>query len=136
MKILFLSFFLVLCPLLYSQGNLHFNQVKLVTTVQTVPTGKVWKVESATYNGGAPFPNSSANYAFPAGPLQTRGFESIMSYSVNGQLNYFPVSYSINGNFSSVNLMAHFPLWLPEGSTLAVGTNMGYLSVLEFNIIP
>jgi hypothetical protein len=136
MKILILALFSVLGSQLYSQGNLQFNQVKLVTTVQTVPTGKVWKVESATYNGGAPFPNSTANYAFPVGSLQTRGFESIMSYSVNGQLNYFPVSFSINGNFSSGNLMAHFPLWLPEGSTLAVGTNMGYLSVIEFNIIP
>jgi hypothetical protein len=125
---------------LYSQGNLQFNQVKLVSTVETVPVGKVWKVESAAYNGGAPFTNSSAIYAFPGSTNQPRGFESIMSYSVNGQLNYFPVTYTIGGTsvqFSnSVNGVAHFPLWLPEGSTLAVGTNMRHLSVLEFNIIP
>ena len=140
MKILTLSFFLVLCSLLYSQGNLQFNQVKLVSTVETVPTDKVWKVESAAYNGGAPFANSSSNYGFPGVTLQNRGFESIMSYSVNGQLIYFPVSYAIGsstvGHLTSVDGVAHFPLWLPAGSTLAAGTNMRYLSVIEFNIIP
>ena len=49
MKILILSFFLVLCSLIYSQGNLQFNQVKLVGDAPlTVPTEKVWKIESAT----------------------------------------------------------------------------------------
>jgi hypothetical protein len=55
MKILITSFFLVLCSLLYSQGNLQFNQVLTgsatlgtngVSTILTVPTGKVWKIES------------------------------------------------------------------------------------------
>jgi hypothetical protein len=32
----------------YAQGNLQFNQVKLIgSTPETVPTGKVWKIESA-----------------------------------------------------------------------------------------
>jgi len=29
-----------------------------------------------------------------------------------------------------------FPFWLPSGSTLAVGGNVGGLSVIEFNVIP
>ena len=29
-----------------AQGNLQFNQVKLVTTAEAVPAGKVWKVEN------------------------------------------------------------------------------------------
>ncbi len=32
-----------------AQGNLQFNQVKLVTSQQTVPANKVWKVESVIY---------------------------------------------------------------------------------------
>jgi hypothetical protein len=135
--ILILALFSTLGSQLYSQGNLQFNQVKLVSTVETVPTDKVWKVESAAYNGGAPFANSSSNYGFPGVTLQNRGFESIMSYSVNGQLIYFPVSYAIgSAQLTSVDGVAHFPLWLPAGSTLAAGTNMRYLSVIEFNIIP
>ena len=35
---------------LKAQGNLQFNQVKLVTTLETVPAGKAWKVESVIYN--------------------------------------------------------------------------------------
>lgn len=31
----------------FAQGTLQFNQVKLVTAQETVPAGKVWKVESA-----------------------------------------------------------------------------------------
>lgn len=31
----------------FSQGSLQFNQVKLVTAAESVPEGKVWKVESA-----------------------------------------------------------------------------------------
>ena len=38
------AFFAVLYA--YAQGNLQFNQVKLVSTVETVPAGKVWKLEN------------------------------------------------------------------------------------------
>ena len=39
---------LTLSSISFSQGNLQFNQVKLVgDSPQTVPTGKVWKIESA-----------------------------------------------------------------------------------------
>jgi len=49
MKILLLSFFLLPFSFLYSQGNLQFNQVKLVGDApSTVPAEKVWKIESAT----------------------------------------------------------------------------------------
>jgi hypothetical protein len=43
-------FFVLLClPLITKgQGNLQFNQVKMVgSTAETVPAGKVWKIESA-----------------------------------------------------------------------------------------
>jgi hypothetical protein len=49
MKILILALFSALSSQLYSQGNLQFNQVKLVgDSPLTVPTEKVWKIESAT----------------------------------------------------------------------------------------
>ena len=55
MKILILSFFLVLCSVLYSQGNLQFNQVLTFEPGEsyTVPTGKVLKIESVSMNGNA-----------------------------------------------------------------------------------
>jgi hypothetical protein len=46
MKKLYLILFVLLNQLAYAQGNLQFNQVKLVTALETVPAGKVWKIES------------------------------------------------------------------------------------------
>ncbi len=47
MRHVVLVFFGFLMPfVLFSQGNLQFNQVLLLTATGTVPSGKVWKVES------------------------------------------------------------------------------------------
>lgn len=122
MKILILSFFLVLSSLLYAQGNLQFNQVKLVSTVETVPSGKVWKVENAIFAGGTPFTITTYTYGS-------------MSYAVNGLACYISSSGGppTGNNYANAST---FPFWLPAGSSLASGSNMRYLSVLEFNIIP
>jgi hypothetical protein len=144
MKKVFLFSLLSLCSLLFvpcstAQGNLQFNQVKLVSTVETVPTGKVWKVESATYAGGSIFcvgggPTGGTVYCtLSSNALQNYSVIGIMSYSINGQPNY--ISDIVYSNSISAQL-SPFPFWLPASSTLAVGTSMRYLSVIEFNIIP
>ena len=102
----------------FSQGNLQFNQVKLVSIQETVPAGKVWKVENAIVIDG---------------------------YLVNINARYYAMSYNLNGvtsvittsnNSSNISpTPGSFPFWIPAGSTLAAGTNMRYLSVLEFNIV-
>jgi hypothetical protein len=54
-------FFIFLGSKLFAQNNLQFNQVKLVgSTSETVPTGKVWKIESAplTLKNGIRIPPS------------------------------------------------------------------------------
>jgi hypothetical protein len=125
MKILILALFSALSSLLYSQGNLQFNQVKLVSAVETVPAGKVWKVEGAIFSGGAPFGVST----------YTLGS---MSYAING-INCI-IANSLAGAGSTINnAPVHdnaFPFWLPVGSTLSAGNNMRYLSVIEFNVVP
>ena len=50
MKTLYIALFILLNHLAFAQGNLQFNQVKLVTALETVPAGKVWKIESVIYN--------------------------------------------------------------------------------------
>ncbi len=118
----------------FSQGNLQFNQVKLVSTQETVPTGKVWKVESASYNGGAPFANALTSYSYVLGG--NRGFEGIMRFAVNGNNIVIASNFEHDsGGFSSVQNTV-FPMWLPSGTTLAAGTNVRYLSVIEFNVLP
>ncbi len=108
-----------------AQGNLQFNQVKLVSTVETVPAGKVWKVEMAAYNGGNPI--------LAAGNLQQ--FVTIMIISINSNNIFIPGSYN-NYGYTGASFPSFFPIWLPAGTTLAAGTNVRFLSVIEFNIIP
>jgi hypothetical protein len=105
-----------------AQGNLQFNQVKLVSTSEIVPSGKVWKVENAIFAGGTPFTITTYTYGS-------------MSYAVNGLACYISSSGGppTGNNYANAST---FPFWLPAGSSLASGSNMRYLSVIEFNIIP
>jgi len=94
-----------------AQGNLQFNQVLLLdgntnTPTYTVPVGKVWKIESLTAS------------------------------NVNGYL-----SLTINGSPSAVlqvmNGGNNLPFWVPAGTVVGFYiTNVGKVSVLEFNIVP
>jgi hypothetical protein len=113
-----------------AQGNLQFNQVKLVTTVQTVPANKVWKVENI----------------LPSAALTVSGFTSSsinFTLLVNGTAIYW-LSSSNAGNNTGAGLVSspvtqtigQNPIWLPSGTTLAVGSNVNSISVIEFNIIP
>jgi hypothetical protein len=120
--VVIISFFSVVS--IAAQGNLQFNQAKLVSTVQTVPAGKVWKVESIQYQGG------------PAFYLNTQGIRSIegtLSFQINGVVIYPSLHYmATNGAVP----FQSFPIWLPAGSTLAAGSGTAFLSVIEFNIVP
>jgi hypothetical protein len=122
---------------LFGQGNLQFNQVKLVSTLETVPTGKAWKVENATYGGGLVFCVAGTTGSSYCGSnlnnISAMALIGVMSFTVNGQPNY--ISILSSGAGFSPNLYP-FPIWLPAGTTLSVGTNMLYLSIIEFNIIP
>jgi hypothetical protein len=122
--LLFVSF-----NLLQAQGNLQFNQVKLVSTIQTVPASKVWKVESVSYSGGnSILIGTTSTYGYP--------IHSFMSFKINGLNNHYPiVLHQTYGGTTSINLV-NMPIWLPAGSTLEASTNVNFLSVIEFNIVP
>lgn len=122
--------FLILCILLAnavcSQNNLQFSKVisesfTLPTagygagiqysTLRTVPTGKVWKIES-----------------MGSGSEQASGFE------ING--NRFPF-YSNQPH----SILKQNPIWLSAGTTLRFFTNdqynpiSFYFSIIEFNVV-
>jgi hypothetical protein len=120
----------------FAQGSLQFNQVLLVNTLDTVPANKVWKIEALAYNGGAPFASQSASYSFIFNG--TRGFDCIARFLINGNPVVIPTTY-LQNNFNSTsgaNFPFSFPMWLPAGTTLNPQTNISYLSVIEFNVIP
>ena len=139
MRHVVLVFFGFLMPfVLFSQGNLQFNQVLLLTATGTVPSGKVWKVESVL--------SSSTLAAYNDNP------SSVNTVSLNILVNGITVtversSVGIASQTGSAGVMrAHWgyasggvtrlPFWLPAGSTLAPSTNAMGVSVIEFNVLP
>lgn len=123
--------FLFLSFRLFSQGNLQFNQVKLVSSVETVPAGKVWKIE---------------NILPGVRPTTTSWGNSTLDFiiNINNQTVYYLSSESkgnLYGNgqtgISSISVgIGNSPIWLPAGSTLSAGTNVLSVNVLEFNLVP
>ena len=135
MKNIGLFFIIICCSIFsYSQGNLQFNRVITLTggvsvygggvinsSPQTVPVGKVWKIEHV---GG------SIN--------QTYNGIGRMGVLVNNNVSIF---------HSTSPVLDHSitPLWLKEGDNIAFYTCCGgggtnewtyIISIIEFNVIP
>ena len=116
-----------------AQGNLQFNQVKLVTSIETVPLGKVWKIESVIYN----IAPTASGYQSTAGACNSTCYEStgieIAGIPTKVGQGTQPASYS---NLVYTHSYTILPLWIPAGTTLSGGTCLNKISVIEFNIIP
>jgi len=131
LRILFVVTLFLSLPTFKAQGNLQFNQVKLVSVAETVPVGKVWKVE---------------NILPSVRPTTTSWSNSTLDFTilVNGQTVYYLSAESkgslIGNGLTGITSMAAgiggSPLWLPAGTSLAVGQNILSINVVEFNIIP
>lgn len=103
---------------LTAQKSLEFNQVKLVTTQETVPNGKVWKIE---------------NIGSPVFYYVSAGSSTTPSIKVNGNHIYiFKLRTTQNQTYYG-NQSYFFPIWLPSQTTLAVGNSINFISVIEFN---
>lgn len=131
MKFLFAIVLTLLSFLGFGQYNLQLNQVVLVSnTLQTVPAGKVWKVESYMQAGiAAPDMievGGSCAYSDRHHPM-----------IVNGQ-TYFLINGSPGHGSSGTFLAASniLPMWLPAGATLRTACAKDVLSVIEFNLVP
>jgi len=134
MKTLYIILFILLNHLAFAQGNLQFNQVKLVTALETVPAGKVWKIESVIYNiaeGSTTY--QTGNY----GNCNTNDYNSaaiiVAGTPTKVGQGTSPLAYS-NGAY--VHSYTILPIWLPAGTTLSGGICLNKISVIEFNITP
>ncbi len=118
----------------YSQSSLEFNQVKLISTEETVPNNKVWKIVSVA---------ASSNLALTGGGLTKSQSTQII---VNSQIVHVTQVSSWVGDSSGSNAnprphgitsiqITNLPMWLPEGSTLQSGINVNHISVIEFNLV-
>ncbi len=129
MKKILLSTFLLLSNLACAQGNLQFNQViRVVEVLQTVPTGKVWKVESYLENEliNSNSSSSSCTSSTIHRPL-----------IINNGFYYF-IGDVAWGSTNSLQMMNHnkFPIWLKSGDQIRTTCSSDFASVIEFNIVP
>jgi len=129
-KVIFLFTFFLTQLVCFSQGNLQFNQViRVNNSAQTVPSGKVWKVE--TYMQANTSISEFTEYPTCNFPDRQHPFliNSVPYYQINGS----------PGHGSSGIMMAVgnlFPLWLKAGEVLQTTCPNNFLSVIEYNVVP
>jgi hypothetical protein len=107
-----------------AQNIMEFSRVLLVESLDTVPQGKIWKVSNIMQTQFSHGYNQENHLR----DIIINGNIITVSYSVssNNNVNYYNHTYDYNG------LQGAY--WLPEGTTLQAGTNVQYISVIEFNI--
>ena len=105
-----------------AQNQLTFNQVLLVTLTSqgdTVPQGKVWKVESSVSE------------------LLTNGetYFHVNNNKCNITKSIALTGYNGGGyGYASTIVNPIFPMWLPAGTIVTSGIDVLALSIIEFNI--
>lgn len=116
------------CQMTFGQGNLQFSQVLTISnTDQTVPAGKVWKIESYQ------------QHTVGIGATISMGCTSLSNsrpYYIDGY--YFCDIKGTGTGASNILYIAQnsFPIWLKAGQTCRTSCPGDFLSVLEFNIVP
>jgi hypothetical protein len=130
---------MLLTQFLLAQGNLQFNQVRMITFndgVQTVPAGKVWKIESVFSDGSDSYPISSSGSSTSI--FSGCGLSSVylQYYGRYICINGIPISFGI----LSGSTMTPLPFWVPGGSSICLGASSTYsakgYNVIEFNVVP
>ena len=140
MKFIYTLFFFIAASFYsYAQGNLQFNQARIITETdgpQTVPAGKVWKIESILSDG-------NDSYVVSGSGNNTSSFSDCGLPSI--YLQYYGRYISISGTMFSFGIMggqpmSQLPLWVQAGQTICLGTSSTYsakaYSMIEFNIVP
>ena len=122
---------LFICNNVKAQFNLQLNQVLLVgNTTQTVPAGKVWKIESYMQAGVTinEMVESTATCNFP-GRHHAMIVNNQLYYLINGS-----PGHGSSGTYMAVGNT--LPMWIPAGTTLRSSCAADVISVLEFNLTP
>lgn len=132
-RIILFFFLLISSNDIAAQYNLKFSQVKLVSSQETVPVNKVWKIESVIYN----IPQTASGYQTSNGSCATGSFEStaivVDGTSTKVGSGTEPAAYS---NLNYTHSYTSLPFWIPAGTTLSGGTCLNKISVIEFSIEP
>ncbi len=142
MRTFFVIVFISLSVFVNAQGNLQFSQVKLVTTSETVPAGKVWKLENYLPSSQLAIDlNRQPNQASAGGTknfiVLVNGTQVFLQTTITREVGRNDGYWSQDGYATAADYrIFDAPIWLPAGTTLAASTNVMSLSVVEFNILP
>lgn len=126
------------------QPTLEFSRVVLVSAEETVPVGKVWKVEAALGPATTTSQNTNSLSTTPTLPSSHIILVNGSTVSISSQ-GYLGSSITGTGNTSGTSLRlitvgkefcTSLPFWLPENSTLEAGSNVNAISVIEFTVNP
>ncbi len=142
MKTPLLLLFLIVYYQNIAQGNLQFSQVKLVSTTETVPAGKVWKLQNFLPNVSL-FTDITRNQTNPTSGgirnfiILVNGISIYLQTTVTREVGRSDSYWSQDGYATAASSsILNEPIWLSSGTTLAASTNVQFVSVIEFNVIP
>jgi hypothetical protein len=121
-KILLVSILFIGFSFTSQSQTLKFSKVLLVSELETVPEGKVWKITSFLASGNYMASGSSGWAA------------NDVSMKVNSNTRIIACSKTATYGIG-LSSVSPFPVWLPENTTLQPFTNCGSLSVIEFSVI-
>jgi len=115
--------------------TLQFKGVILLSSQQTVPNDHVWKIESCmgprTYIGSG---NYGSNVESPPADHLININSTPVSVVSNG---YGSVTYGGTSYFSfKSEVCTTMPIWLPSGTIVNISTNVNYISIVEFEVVP
>jgi hypothetical protein len=116
--------------------NLQFGKTKLIgSKTDTVPTGKVWKVETIIYRQGIVTCPTSGISINISDSITLDGTKMMVRAQRFSGL-YENTTYRFAHAPEFLVWEQKLPMWLPAGTTLSAGRGVFYLSVLEFNDVP
>lgn len=128
-------FLLVIVHGWVSAQALIYNQTLWITSASgtvTCPTGKVWKIENVLYSSTIPDPACSSSTS-----CSSIGAHNDV-IAVNGVNTNIRTARSRGSSYGLASWLweKQWPLWLPSGSSLATGTGVLGISVIEFTETP
>jgi hypothetical protein len=132
-------FFISVCVVKVHAQNLQFGKSKLIDSKRdTVPSGKVWKIESFVYKlPPANCPTGSTAINITDSIVLNGNKIGVRAQRFTGTVTYQAGSQGVAA--TSPNLVIweqKTPMWIPAGTTLSAAGGVLYINVLEFNETP
>ena len=113
----------------YSQGNLKFFQViKIVDVDQTVPAGKVWKLES--------YHQTTVGISTSMPTTGCADLSRPRPYFIDNTPYHYLVGIGNGVSTFASTANNEFPIWLGAGRSVRTSCPGDFISVIEFSIIP